>query len=243
MKKNSSIALNTLNENGYVLFSEALDPASLLTAKEWISNQIKKPDDIPDELQPIFEEESIDGHQQVRKIRRMSFYDRQFWCKWGKKSGVYEIAKQIVGPNAGLILHAAFLKRPKIGSPISPHQDQALWRRNYPKGLSIWFALDDSTIENGCLEMYPKSHRHGLYDHVDLDGSPWHPGVDVLENNLKNQAIPMKSGDAVAWHRYMVHSSGVNESDKPRMGMVMVFADTSEPDFFSWDLIRLKDQV
>jgi len=50
----------------------------------------------------------------------------------------------------------------------------------------------------------------------------------------------MSAGDIIIWHRYLVHGSGPNLSNQDRIGMVIVFADTSRPDFKAKDVYKLR---
>ena len=41
------------------------------------------------------------------------------------------------------------------------HQDWSYWYGAHK--LSIWVALDDATVENGCLKLFPGSHKSALF--------------------------------------------------------------------------------
>ena len=61
--------------------------------------------------------------------------------------------------------------------PPEFHQDYTYWQCVTPDLITIWIPLDDVTIDNGCLQYIPKSHKSGL---VNLDS------VD------RNQAVPIE---------------------------------------------------
>jgi ectoine hydroxylase-related dioxygenase (phytanoyl-CoA dioxygenase family) len=60
-----------------------------------------------------------------------------------------------------LYLDQALVKEP-YGSPTQYHLDLPWWSFSSPHACTIWVALDDSTLENGCLYFVPGSHRLGL---------------------------------------------------------------------------------
>lgn len=221
---------NLMDERGYVIIRSAINFDELLQAHAWISDVTKIVTDVPTELQPEFE---ADGA--VRKIRRLAFYDPNFWIPWFQRNGLSQLAKSLVGPNCTLILHACFKKPARVGTPIVPHQDQALWDTSYPGAITAWIALEDATPENGCLEMYNGSHKRGLISHNIPKSATTHQAIDLIDESLKPTVVPMKAGDMILWHRYMAHSSGPNLSSQGRMAMVMVFADAAARDFQAHD--------
>ena len=95
--------------------------------------------------------------------------------------------------------------------------------------LTCWCGLDDATIENGCVQYVPGSHRWGLLDKPDLAGNMM--GImDYLNEEQKEQFKPIpvevKAGEAIFHHPLTLHGSGENKSNKPRRAFVInVFAD------------------
>lgn len=50
-------------------------------------------------------------------------------------------------------------KNPGIGSDVKPHQDSIYMLVEPQKILGVWIALEDCTLENGCLQFIPGSHK------------------------------------------------------------------------------------
>ena len=50
-------------------------------------------------------------------------------------------------------------KQPRIGTPVTPHQDGTFLFNNPLKLVGLWFPIDDATLENGCLWYVPGSHK------------------------------------------------------------------------------------
>lgn len=118
-----------------------------------------------------------------------------------------------------------FCKPPRHGGVVAWHQDYSYWTRTAPMAhLTCWIALDDATIENGCLQYVPGSHRWNLLPITGLAGG-MNAIRDVLTHRQQAQftpvAIEVRKGEASFHHPLMVHGSSENRSDRPRRGVVI----------------------
>lgn len=50
-------------------------------------------------------------------------------------------------------------KQPEIGGAVPPHQDSVFLYTDPPSAVGFWYALEDATLENGCLSFLPGSHK------------------------------------------------------------------------------------
>ena len=140
-------------------------------------------------------------------------------------------ASQLLGNQAVRFWHdQLFCKPAKKGGVVAWHQDYSYWTRTKPVAhLTCWCGLDDSTVENGCLQYVPGSQRWGLLDKPDLAGDLM--GImDYLtpEQQKEFKPIPVetKAGEAIFHHSLTLHGSGENKSQQPRRAFVInVFAD------------------
>jgi phytanoyl-CoA hydroxylase len=53
-------------------------------------------------------------------------------------------------------------KQPEIGGAVPPHQDSTFLYTDPPSATGFWYALEDATLENGCLSFLPGSHKVSL---------------------------------------------------------------------------------
>jgi ectoine hydroxylase-related dioxygenase (phytanoyl-CoA dioxygenase family) len=118
-----------------------------------------------------------------------------------------------------------FCKPPKRGGVVAWHQDYSYWTRTEPMAhLTCWIALDDVTVENGCLQYVPGSHRWPLLPRTGLAGQ-MNAIEDVLTAEQRAQFTPIQvtltRGEATFHHPLMVHGSAENRSDRPRRGAVL----------------------
>jgi ectoine hydroxylase-related dioxygenase (phytanoyl-CoA dioxygenase family) len=228
-------ALGQLESQGYVEIPELLSAPQVAEVAAWLRDIVARGAAVSSALEPEFERTGPTEEPTLRKIRRLFWNDQTFWISLFKRSKILAAAQDMVGPSASLIFHAAFMKPALVGSAVEPHQDQALWGIPYPGAVTLWVAIDPATPENGCLQMFEGSHHRGLISHDVFGEQNWHAGVNTEANGLRPRQLPMRPGDAVAWHRYMLHASSANRSPANRWGMVMVFADSSHPQFDSYD--------
>jgi ectoine hydroxylase-related dioxygenase (phytanoyl-CoA dioxygenase family) len=140
-------------------------------------------------------------------------------------------AHQLLGDKPVRFWHdQLFSKPPKKGGVVAWHQDYSYWTRTVPLAhITCWCGLDDSTVENGCLQYVPGSHRWGLLNKPELAGDLM--GIkDYLTTTQLEQFHPVpvetKAGEAIFHHPLALHGSGENKSEKPRRAFVInAFAD------------------
>jgi hypothetical protein len=92
--------------------------------------------------------------------------------------------------------------------------------------LTVWFPLWDATVENGCLVVWPGSHRQGLLDHCPALGGLQIPGSLL---NGKAKSMPMKRGDALFMHRLTIHASHANHSNNVRWSFDLRYNPIGQP--------------
>ena len=149
-------------------------------------------------------------------------------------------ASQLLGGSVRFWHDQLFCKPPRHGGNVSWHQDYSYWTRTTPLAhLTCWIALDDATIDNGCVQYIPRSHQWGLLPKTGLVGEMDH--VDsVLDQSQKEAmknpvAIELKAGECTFHHAMLMHGSGANRTDQPRRGTVInvvrdgVQSETDEP--------------
>jgi ectoine hydroxylase-related dioxygenase (phytanoyl-CoA dioxygenase family) len=132
-----------------------------------------------------------------------------------------------------------FVKPAFDGGIVAWHQDYSYWTRTTPMAhLTCWIGLDDSTIENGCVNYVPGSHRWPLLPRTDLAGD-MEAIIDVLTDEQRaaftSVPVELSAGYASFHHPMTVHGSYANRSPQPRRAIVLnyirdgVQSDTDEP--------------
>ena len=81
--------------------------------------------------------------------------------------------------------------------------------------VSCWTALDDATVENGCLWFIPGSHKWGLIAVEREREIERRALAGALENEVP---IELKAGDCSFHHSLLLHCSQANRSTTRRRG-------------------------
>jgi phytanoyl-CoA hydroxylase len=110
-------------------------------------------------------------------------------------------------------------KQPLIGGEVTCHQDATFLYTEPLTVTGLWFALEDATVENGCLWALAGGHRVGLksrflrapaggtrFEHYDE--SPW-PTDGLVP-------VEVKKGALVVLHGLLPHLSRTNRSPRSR---------------------------
>jgi hypothetical protein len=125
-----------------------------------------------------------------------------------RTAGVRAILDRTLGVPAHQVPHVWVHVVPAVAGARgwAPHKDGGLAARS-PLRLSIWIALTDASIENGCMYVLPRSHPAACA----LDGN-WHAdtiGVAQAVQLLSGaRALPAAAGSALVWDFDLVHWSG-----------------------------------
>lgn len=103
------------------------------------------------------------------------------------------------------------------------HQDEIYIPTRDRSLIGAWIALDDATIENGCLWVIPGSHRDGYLfpqkaheNRDEWDFAPESVGFD----ESKKVPVEVKAGTMVFFNGYLLHSSYKNRSSIYRRVLV-----------------------
>lgn len=94
--------------------------------------------------------------------------------------------------------------------------------------ITVWFPLWDASIESGCLEVIPRSHRAGVMDHCPFGGAGF--GIpDKLLAKERAVPLPMQRGDILLMHRRTCHSSLPNRSNRVRWSFDLRYNPIGQP--------------
>jgi phytanoyl-CoA hydroxylase len=135
-----------------------------------------------------------------------------------------EMAARLAGVDGIRVWHDQALFKQPYGNPTSWHLDNPYWSFSSRNSISIWIALDDATLMNGCMWYLPGTHKTARYKTVDI--GPNVAGLfKVYKEWMKIDPVPapVKAGTAVFHNGLTAHGAGANMTNKPRRAMTCAF--------------------
>jgi phytanoyl-CoA hydroxylase len=156
----------------------------------------------------------------VRKINHCAENDSVF-MKYAKDDRILEIVEELMGPDIKLFGSQLFMKPP--GGVEKPyHQDSPYFPIEPMSLVTCWIALDDVTVENGCLWVVPGSHRLGPLPHTEkwLVGDREDKRVPESEFDRSTEVpITLSPGSCSFHHSLILHMSHPNHTKTSRRGL------------------------
>lgn len=119
-------------------------------------------------------------------------------------------------------------KQPRIGGEVGWHQDGSFFYTEPLSVITFWFAVDDATLENGCLWVEPLGHKGPLRERYTLSGEfPKMIEVDPTPWPDTGTAIPLevKAGTLICFKGTLPHYSAANTSDQARHATTLHVTD------------------
>lgn len=160
------------------------------------------------------------------ELHRPGFFDIFF------NPRILDFVEKIVGSE--IQLYPNYTVRPKLPeweeARVPWHQDGGLTAAFYGDDLeesvtrlamaNVWAPLVPATVENGCMQFIPGTHRLGVVPHEKKD----HIDGEIVDSHLtphldKAIAIELDPGDAVVFHNLLFHQGLPNKSKGVRWSM------------------------
>ena len=151
-----------------------------------------------------------------------------------KNPKILDLAESFVGTeivcNPIQHIRAVLPKRESQRLPTPWHQDAGVcWPETDPYFmLTIWIPIVDTTLENGCLQVLPRSHKMGLFPHVWNEAGLAVP-PELQPPGLTPKVLPIQAGGVILFHNYTLHSAKPNESDTVRWSFDLRYHDVYQP--------------
>ena len=222
--------IRNYRKNGFVVIEDFLDEAELDYWRTSITQALKdrnglkipgKPGNI-DEGDGINEDadyytkvfdQSINLWQTSETMKTIMFDER-----------IGKMVSDLSGADGVRIWHdQALIKRP-WANPTSWHLDTPYWSFSDKRAMSIWVALDDVTLENGCLFFLPGTHKLTTFENPSIGKN-----MDAIFNfypefkNFKSQAVVIKAGTCSFHNGLTVHGAHANMTPGFRRAMTCAF--------------------
>jgi phytanoyl-CoA hydroxylase len=209
---------------------DEFDPASTRAVFSTVEHE-KTTDDYflrsDNTIKCFFEEEAFDEHGQLRQAKALSInkighamHDLDpVFQGFSRDPRLAQVAQDIGLADPRIWQSMYIFKQPGIGGEVRWHQDATYFETTPISVTTFWFALEDATVENGCLWAEPGGHRGPMRERFIRNGN------DVRMEKLSDMpwpddstAVPLecKAGSLVVFHGLLPHYSAPNRSPVSR---------------------------
>jgi phytanoyl-CoA hydroxylase len=126
-----------------------------------------------------------------------------------------------------------------LNAAVGWHQDMGVVNPEADETtmISVWLAVLDATVDNGCLQVVPGSHRGDLAVHCNYgEGKKRYFQVNIPDQLVppNHRPIPMKAGDVLFFHKKLMHSSLPNKTDGIRWSFDLRYNPIGQPTGREW---------
>ncbi len=213
--------IDSYRENGFIVLHDFLSPEELEIWRDAV-----------DEAVEARGRTKLVGRDEEHLWKEDDYYDRVFvqrinlWMDNHKMRQLMldprigKLACDLAGVDGIRIWHDQALNKGPWGNPTGWHLDNPYWSYSNRDTLSLWVALDDATLENGCLYFIPGSHKSATFDNVGI-GQNIGDLFRVYPQWATKKAVaaPMKAGSCSFHNGLMAHGAGANMTPGWRRAM------------------------
>ncbi|MFD0763254.1 phytanoyl-CoA dioxygenase family protein [Mucilaginibacter lutimaris] len=230
---NTSVSQSQIDyyqENGFVVIEDFLTPDELNYWRETVMNAIanRAGQKIPGKAGKVGEDDGINNDadyfskvfDQMINLWQTDEKVKELICN----PCIGEMAANLAGVDGIKIWHDQALFKKPWANPTSWHLDTPFWSFSDRRALSIWIALDDATLENGCLFFIPGSHKKTGFENPGIGKNmdsifEYYPGI----KNLPSVAAPMKAGSCSFHNGLTIHGANANMTSGSRRAMTCAY--------------------
>ncbi|MBP1691533.1 MAG: phytanoyl-CoA dioxygenase [Bacteroidetes bacterium] len=211
-------------ENGFVQLHDVLNPAEVATLRQALDVAVEDRKRLQENWGPRADE----GYTKVF-LQMVNVWERYpAMEEYVLSERIGGIARQLTRSSHVRLWHDhALIKYPQDSKATAWHQDKVYWPMKENGALSCWMALDDVTINNGCMWFIPGSHKLGPLNPVDLGNAGDEDLLQLLPMGGRESVRPfvaeMKAGSCTFHNGLTFHYAGPNTTHLPRRAMVTIF--------------------
>ena len=150
------------------------------------------------------------------------------------KPAIVEPARALLRSNGLRVWHDHIISKPPgDNGHFRFHQDFYFWPLWPPNLLSVWIALDDATVQNGCMHVVPRSHldprfrpKARLAETAKKEADPaFITEREKMEQEPASLGLPieLKAGECMFHHCLNFHATPQNGTDRERRALVLIY--------------------
>jgi phytanoyl-CoA hydroxylase len=226
------------DENGYLVVPDLLSQRELAELRTRVDAALAGSEpqfgDFDVQWEPTTKDrQDLPRAQRLRIMFHLCHRDPFFWSHATRPAIVDRMAN-LLGPDIKLYTDQLFVKGPYNGSEVPWHQDSAYWPVTPCNVISVWTALDDATVENGCVHVIPGTHRKEI-EHRTFAGPQALGLLNSDVDGTREVPITLKAGSCMMHHSLLLHRSGANRSANGRRGLVTIYMPATLKKTRVWD--------
>ena len=156
-------------------------------------------------------------------------------CPWARDlvedPRLLDVMESLLGPDILVYTSTFFIKEPNTDAITAWHQDATFFGLQPYEHVTAWVALSEASIEAGCMEFIPGSHRWGQLAHgqTALPGTINAGARSISAPMDTSTAVfaPVRTGQVSLHHTLIAHNSPPNRSNDRRIGFGISYVPTS----------------
>lgn len=120
-----------------------------------------------------------------------------------------------------------FCKMPGDGKEVAWHQDASYWPLSPSKAVTVWLAIDDADLENGCMKFIAGSQNFGHVTYRKSNPDEHSVLGQTVENPEQYGEVvidDLKAGQISIHNDLLLHGSDANHSSRRRCGLTLRYA-------------------
>lgn len=208
--------LKQYEEEGYIIFENLFSATEMDT----LMNRIDKLDKEQEQQLQQIGQQGISIPKQINFSTNLNKKDENI-RRFAMREEFVRITTSILGPDIKLYWDQSVYKRPEANRDFPWHQDTGYVPTMPQHYVTCWLALDDATLENGCIWVQPGTHKQGLVEHRNTEvGKQCYFGSDP------GIPVPLKKGSMVVFNSLLFHRSTPNVSQTTRKGYILQYSVT-----------------
>lgn len=226
-------AMKEYQEKGYLAIEDAFTPGETKAALDGLIRLIMGEEP---EFEGIWFESqakdilpTLNAEQRQDAVRKLGFFvDHDPGLNaMANHPKLLPVLERLVGGTPTLFQDMALIKPPRLGREKPWHQDHAYFA--YPIGtriVGVWIALDEATVDNGCMHLLESGHKLG--PRIHFKRRDWQICDDEVMG-CKAVAVPLKPGGLLLFDGLLPHGTPHNNSGQRRRAVQYHYApDTAQ---------------
>ncbi|MCH2374819.1 MAG: phytanoyl-CoA dioxygenase family protein [Planctomycetes bacterium] len=219
MKALAEDEISHYNDRGYLIVNNVLTDDELEALRERTADIANGKVEFP--ASSVEFEPGADGNRSLATVRKINAAEEDpIFLSHAANTKILDLIERLIGPDLKLFGCQIFMKPP--GGVEKPyHQDSPYFTIEPMALVTCWTALDDVTVDNGCLWVVPGSHRLGVFDHSEAwmigDRQDMRVPRAKIDHNAETPLI-MRAGSCSLHHSLLLHGSRPNRTTQSRRG-------------------------